>query len=197
MLLFLVQILFPFLVFFMLICNSCFHFLICALVLKAQLLICTGGSFCCQVCYLLWYCVLLYVFFLADQHLVQCIFLINFLFLLLSSKLYFLPCILLLPRVMFVSFCICMIHLCLFCCCLLLFCCVFLLLFQCLSCSCSLVYYCFCLNIFQITFFSKVLVCYFQKLFIYVCFYRFAIWGIEPYNFSISFFIFAFFCLFS
>ena len=111
----------------------------------------------------------------------------NCLFLLLPGKLHFLPYILLCSRGMFLSFCSCKIHLCLLYCCLLVFCFGSLLLLQCLSCSCSLISYCFCLDIFlNLLFLSKIFAYYFKKLFIYVCFNRFEIWGIEPYNFSFS-----------
>ena len=96
---------FPFLLFSKLICSFCFHFLICVLVLRVQWLVCTGGGFCRLVCYWLWYCVLLYVF-LVGWNLVQCIFLMSFLFLLFPGKWSFLPYILLLLRGIFVYVCI-------------------------------------------------------------------------------------------
>ena len=81
-------------------CSSSFHFLIYVLVFIVQLA---------------FYCVLLYVF-LANWHLVQCVFFMNCLFLLLACKLHFLSYILLLQKSMFVSFCSYMMHLCLFYC---------------------------------------------------------------------------------
>ena len=66
--------------------------------------------------------------------LAQCIFLINYRFLLSTGKLNFLPCILLLPGDMFVSFCGYMIHLCLYYYCLLAFCSRCLLCFNVCQC---------------------------------------------------------------
>ena len=70
---------FTFVVFSNLYCSSCFYFLICWLILKVHLLVCTGCIFFRLVCSLLLYCVFIYAF-LADWHLVQCILMMNCLF---------------------------------------------------------------------------------------------------------------------